>query len=122
MTKTLPKLKKEAEKYVNAYVRKRDAELPCISCGKHKVLQAGHYYPVKGYDGLRFNTDNIHGECAGCNCFDESHLIHYTKNIKDRIGLERFEELEKAAADYKMNGYKYTRSELTEIIEKYKKL
>lgn len=105
---------------VNAYIRKRDEGKPCVSCGQFKVLQAGHYYPVSGYDGLRFNLDNIHGECARCNCFDESHLIHYGKNLLDRIGQERLDALNQAAADYKMNGYRWTRAELNEINETIK--
>jgi hypothetical protein len=83
--KTLPKLKAEAQDIFNAYIRRRDAELPCISCGQYKHLQAGHYHAVKGYDSLRYDEDNVHGECAGCNCFDESHLIGYGRNLVKRF-------------------------------------
>lgn len=113
--KTLAKLKQEVQKLVNKVVRERDKGKPCVSCGQLKTLQAGHYYPVSGYDGLRFDLDNIHGECAGCNCFDHAHLIHYTENIPDRIGEERLKDLHEKAKDYKMNGYRWTRAELEEI-------
>ena len=119
--KSLPKLKSELQILFNSFIRKRDEGLPCISCGKYKSdIQAGHFYAVKGYDGLRYFEDNVHGECSGCNCFDESHLIGYGENIIERIGEERLAALKQRAADYKMNGYKWSRSELEEKIAYYK--
>lgn len=120
-TKSLPKLKKELQKVFNAYIRQRDSNQPCISCGQFKPLQAGHFYSVKMYDGLRFDEDNCFGECVGCNCFNESHLIGYGDNLIGRIGQDRVNELKQRAADYKKNGYKWSRSELLELIEIYKK-
>lgn len=117
---SLPKLKAKAQEVFNAYIRERDKDLPCISCGQYKTLQAGHYYPVKGYDGLRYDLDNVHGECAGCNCFDEGHLISYGENLKHKIGEQRMAELKQRAAEYKKNGKKWSRSELMDIIKKYK--
>lgn len=120
-TKTLPKLKAELQIIFNTFIRRRDEGKPCISCGNYKLLQAGHYYPVQGYDGLRFDENNVHGECSACNCFDESHLIHYTNNLHERIGDINFNKLKREADNYKMNGYKYTRSEIIEKISHYKK-
>lgn len=119
-TKSLPKLKADLQEIFNAYIRKRDEGRPCISCGQFRLLQAGHYYPVSGYDGLRFNEINVNGECSGCNCFDQSHLIHYGKNLVLKYGSEKVSELDELAANYKKNGYKWSRSELMELIEKYK--
>ena len=119
--KSLPKLKADLQKIFNEFIRLRDKDQPCISCGQFKTLQAGHYYSVKGYDGLRFNEDNVHGECASCNCWDESHLIHYGLNLPDRIGVERNRDLFINAANYKHDGYKWCRYELAEMIELYKK-
>ena len=118
--KSLPKLKAELQIIFNSYIRERDKNQPCISCGQFKPLQAGHFFPVNGYDSLRFNEDNVHGECAGCNCFDEGHLIGYQDNLRVRIGNDRLEELKERARDYKKNGYKWTRSELEAMIERYK--
>jgi len=96
--------------------------LPCISCNQFKENEAGHYFAVKGYDGLRFDEDNVNSECHYCNCYDESHLIAYGENLKKKIGQERYDALCERAAEYKRNGYKWSRSELIELIEKYKKL
>ena len=118
--KTLPKLKQDAQKLFNAFIRRRDEGKPCISCGQYKPLQAGHFYPVSTHDGLRFDEDNAHGEDAYCNCFNEGHLIGYAENLLIRIGPERFDALKQRAAEYKQNGYKFSRTELQEIIEKYR--
>ena len=118
-------MKKEAIKKVkvqekcNEYIRLRDAGKPCISCGKVTTLQAGHYWPVGGYDGLRFNELNINGECAYCNAWDKAHLIGYRKNLIKKIGLESVEALDARAEGYRKNGYKFTRSELLEIYNYY---
>ena len=118
-------MKKETIKKVkvqekcNEYIRLRDAGKPCISCGKVTTLQAGHYWPVGGYDGLRFNELNINGECAYCNAWDKAHLIGYRKNLIKKIGLESVEALDARAEDYRRNGYKFTRSELLEIYNYY---
>ena len=120
-TKSLPKLKADLQKVFNAYIRARDEGKPWISCGQMKDLQAGHYYPVQGYEGLRFDEYNVHGECAGCNCFNQAHLIFYTENLKERIGEKEYYFLKLRASNYKQNGYKWSRYELAEMIELYKK-
>lgn len=119
-TKTLPKLKAELQVLFNSYIRERDKDEPCISCGEYKPLQAGHFYTVKQYDSLRFNEDNCAGECSYCNLFDGMHLLKYSENLKKRIGEERFNNLEYLANLYKKDGYKWTRSELLGLIEFYK--
>lgn len=118
--KTLPQLKNELQTVFNEFIRLRDSEKPCISCGEFKPLQAGHFFAVKGYDALRFNEDNVHGECAGCNCFNESHLIYYHDRLIERIGQERVDELKLCAETYKRLGYKWSKSELKELIIEYK--
>ena len=118
---SLPKLKAKAQLVFNEYIRLRDKDCTCISCNQWKdPKQAGHYYAVKGYDGLRFDEINCNGECPGCNCFDESHLIGYGENLLNRIGRVEFDLLKLRASDYKKRGYKWSRSEIEEIIEKYK--
>lgn len=119
--KSLPKLKAECQMVFNAFIRNRDEDKPCISCGLPKQYkQAGHYYPTQGYDGLRFDEFNCHGECVGCNCFDSGHLIAYGENLLNRIGKAEFDSLKKRAFNYKRNGHKWSRSEIEDLIKKYK--
>lgn len=119
-TKTLGKVKQDVQNVVNKYIRLRDKDKPCISCGKyHPKKQAGHFHPVKGYDGLRFDEDNINGECPYCNCWDDGHLIGYSERLRERIGSTRYYGLIDRAHEYKCNGYKFTRSELVQIKQKF---
>lgn len=119
--KSLPKLKQELQLVFNSFVRRRDEGKPCISCGQFKEKkQAGHYFPVQGYDGLRFDEFNVNGECVGCNCFDDSHLIHYGENLRGRIGEDEYNWLKDCAAEYKRTGHKWSRSEIIEQIAYYK--
>jgi hypothetical protein len=121
-TQSIPKLKAKCQLVFNEYIRLRDKDKPCISCGKtHDYKQAGHFYSVRMYDGLRFHEDNCHGECPGCNGFDTMHLLSYSENLKKHIGQDGYEWLKDMAADYKKHGYKWTRYELLELIETYKK-
>ena len=119
--KSIPALLKIAERHFNAFIRRRDADQPCIACSQFKTLQAGHYYPAGHYPMLRFNEDNCHGEDLKCNYYSGDHLIGYRKNLIARIGIERVEKLDMIAAINKRTGHKWDRFTLIEIIEKYKK-
>lgn len=95
--KTKSEVKKEVERVVNAYIRERDKELPCISCGSftsYPFFHAGHFKSVGSNDTLRFETDNIHKQCAQCNTHLHSNTIPYRINLIKKIGLERVEWLE----------------------------
>ena len=120
-TKSLPKLKGEAQILFNKWIRLRDEDQPCISCGKFcESYDAGHYYATQGYDGLRFNPDNCHKECVKCNRFDDSHLIGYGFNLEVKLGKKRYNELIQRARDYKQSGKKWSRSEIEDLIKEYK--
>lgn len=116
---TMGKLLQKLQTVFNEYIRLRDKDKPCISCGKYtETKDAGHFYPVSGYAGLRFDEFNVHGECPRCNRFDESHLIHYAENLKERIGIE-YDYLKARAEAYKMNGHKWSRPQIEEEIKIY---
>jgi len=135
--KTTAKLKQDLQKLFNKFIRERDSDgirFTCISCGETKPvdqMNAGHFFAVGGYDGLRFDEDNVHGECAYCNCWNESHLIKYTINLQGKIGLTRFNELLERAQAYKRSGQvsflngiesKWYRPDIEELIKHYKNL
>lgn len=120
---TIPKLKGKLQLKFNKFIRERDGDDNgmglCISCGTWQKLQAGHYFAVSGYDGLRFDEDNVHGECSRCNCWDESHLIPYGRNLLEKIGQERYNALLERADDYKKNGNRWQRADLEEMMNRY---
>ena len=110
---TLAKIKANVQRVVNKYIRERDRngdKFKCISCSKVRdvrYMDAGHFYPIKGYDGIRFDLDNIHGECSRCNRFDDAHLIGYQLNLERKIGKKRLARLHKKAQAYKRDWYNY---------------
>ncbi len=114
----LPKLLEKTQKVVNSYIRRRDEGLPCISCGSYNGNQAGHYFTVKGYSALRFNEWNIWLQCAGCNMFKHGNQAMYRIGLVERIGEKAVKELEYEAVHNRVK--KWSRTELNELIERYK--
>lgn len=100
--KTLPQLTREAQTAFNAWIRARDANQPCISCGKpagdlsglHAGRDAGHYRSVGSASHLRFNEDNVHAQCVHCNQWRAGNAVDYRLGLLLRIGPARVEALE----------------------------
>ena len=122
LDKTLSQLKAIAVTHFHKYIRNRDRGKPCVSCGRHTTLQAGHYYSAGQHPSVRFNEDNVHGQCLSCNYFKHGNLINYSHNLLDRIGQERFKKLKLKIDLSKRSKFKWDKFYLVEIIEKYKAL
>jgi hypothetical protein len=85
---------------VHAYVRNRDKGKPCISCGTNwnQDFQCGHHYKSETFLTLRFNLDNLHGQCRRCNLHLEGAFDNYALNLPNRIGIERYNKLVELAS------------------------
>ena len=119
--KTQKQLKAKAISVFNAYIRKRDSDLGCISCGSHKDIQAGHFYSAGHHELLRFNEDNVNSQCLRCNYHLSANLINYRKNLIKKIGIDRVEKLDYLAqVGKRQRGKVHDRFTLIDIIEKYK--
>jgi 5-methylcytosine-specific restriction endonuclease McrA len=105
-------LKKEVQKVVNKYIRLRDAELGCISCCTGSCDEAGHFWPMGANGALRYDLDNLHGQCTSCNRWKHGNLLEYRLALVKKIGEVRVEYLDAHHHDVK----KWTREEL-EIIK-----
>ena len=108
---------KDTQVAFNAWIRARDADLPCISCGRHHEGQyhAGHYRTVGANPELRFEPLNAWKQCAPCNNHLSGNLINYRISLLQRIGEEKvawlegphqakkhtIEELKAMTADYR---------------------
>ncbi|MFA5040025.1 MAG: recombination protein NinG [Bdellovibrionales bacterium] len=111
-------LKRKAIEVFNAYIRARDKDKPCVSCGyigEGRQFHAGHYRPAGNVAILRFDERNVHRQCSICNNHLSGNLVNYRFELINRIGLDQVEELE-ATNDPKQ----YTIEEYAEIIKKYK--
>jgi hypothetical protein len=61
---------------VNAMIRERDAGQPCISCGKPRKLEAGHFRN-SNQGTTRFHPWNLNGQCATCNRYSGGVTYEY---------------------------------------------
>lgn len=115
---TTASLKKRAQTVFNAWIRERDKGQPCISCGNTTELQAGHYYSAGHFPQLRFNEDNVHGQCLRCNYFVCGNLTPYRVNLEKKIGAERLATLDALSRQRGVNHS--NRFFYIEILNRYK--
>jgi len=108
---------KEAQTAFNAYIRERDKDEPCISCGRFHAgkYDAGHYRSTKAASHLRYCEDNVWKQCRPCNGPLSGNLLEYRIRLIQKIGFARVESLEN---DNRI--YKWTIEELKEIKSIYR--
>ena len=91
---------KEAQAAVNKYIRLRDRNKPCVSCGGNPeqirggTFDAGHYRSRGSASHLRFNLLNIHKQCVKCNRFNSGNAVDYRIELINRIGQDNVDKLE----------------------------
>lgn len=89
---------KELQTAFNAWIRARDAGLPCISCGRPASWRgqwdAGHYRSVGSNPASRFDPLNVNKQCGPCNVHLSGNLIAYRAGLVKKIGLSEVERLE----------------------------
>jgi len=89
-TKKLQKLNRLHDivwNFMSRYVRLRDFERGCITCGKkvsYNEFQAGHFVHVNSLD---YDEKNINGQCSGCNCYKHGDLGQYAVNLDRKWGI-----------------------------------
>lgn len=110
---------REAQQAFNAWVRERDAEQPCISCGRHHQgkYDAGHYRSVGSNPALRFEPLNCHKQCVPCNQHKSGNAIEYRIGLVARVGAETVAWLEEPHEPKR-----YSIDDLKAIKAKYKAL
>ena len=97
--KTISDYIKEAQKWVNRFVRLRDKEQGCISCGTPLTgkYDAGHFFSAGGHGSVRFDVRNIHA-------------------LLTKIGSEEFDKMEAKSKGV----HKWNKEELENIIKEFK--
>jgi len=105
---------KAAQTAFNRYIRARDYDLPCISCGTERPdiqYAAGHYFTVGGYPELRYSLLNVNKQCnKNCNMELSGNIAAYRVGLVEKIGIKNMEWLESNHPPKK-----YTIDELKEI-------
>ncbi|WP_052478930.1 recombination protein NinG [Vibrio jasicida] len=107
----------EAQKWFNLFVRLRDHNQPCISCGRKtgSKMNAGHYRSVADCSALRYHELNVHLQCEYCNRHKHGSENSYRKRLILKIGIEQVDWIE-----HHEPHYFYSVDELKSIITLYK--
>lgn len=83
---------------VNQYVRWRDRDEPCCTCGTTNPnikYDAGHFHTKKARPDIRFELTNIHKQCSmRCNVHGSGMRNEYEKFIIEKYGAEHLAWLE----------------------------
>jgi hypothetical protein len=108
---------KEAQTAFNLFVRVRDADQPCISCGRHHQGQfhAGHYLSVGARPELRFEEFNVAKQCAPCNTHLSGNAVLFRKALLEKLGVEVVDWLEgpHATKHYSVDDLKAIKADYT---------
>ena len=113
--KSLPKL---AKYHFHAYIRLRDKDSGCISCGKpfNGKYDAGHFWNSNNHASIRYDEDNVHGQCVTCNQHLHGNLLEYQSRLLNKIGHYNYARLE----DLRHKHVQWTNDQYQEIIKIYK--
>ena len=110
-----------AKKVFQHWVRLRDADLPCISCGCFHCDEwaGGHWWAAGQYSGLMFHPWNCNKQCnVHCNKFLSGNSNNYRIGLVKKIGEENVKWIEENKD--RLRKQEYSREELIEITKKYK--
>lgn len=108
---------REAQAAFNAFIRARDHDQPCISCGRFHdgSWDAGHYRSVGAAPALRFDENNVHKQCVPCNQHKGGNVVEYRIRLVEKIGRIAVEWLEREPPPAK-----YTIEDAQKIKARYK--
>lgn len=83
------------QKVFNTYIRTRDKDKNCISCNKKLVgkYDAGHFFSVGAYPNLRFNENNVFGQCVHCNRDKHGNVKEYDLRLQNILSIEDYTQL-----------------------------
>lgn len=128
---SLSKLKKEFWRIFSTYTRMRDKGI-CFSCGKEipdyydrygtlqpgwKAAHAGHFITAKSCGlALYFNEFNVNCQCYHCNINLSGNWVEYERNIKEKWGQGKVDELKQLKWTGKV---KYCKQDYIDLIHCY---
>jgi len=110
----------EAQIIFNKFIRLRDKDEPCISCGRydHEIdyigvggkWDCGHWKTRGAFPELRFNEFNAHKQCKSCNggagkYTKKNHTVaqSYKLNLIEKIGQKNVDILESKHEQLKLS-------------------
>jgi hypothetical protein len=118
--KTLTDYENEAKKEFQKYIRKRDENLSCVSCGTFQtdIWDGGHFKKAELYSGVIFDEMNCHRQCRKCNRFLGGNELNYREGLVKRYGIDYVLEIEERAL--RLKRHKYSKEDLIGLKNLYK--
>ena len=116
--------KKLAWNAFSKFIRLRDKDLGCISCGTNNnvVYAAGHFRSRGAIGALMFHEDNVHKQCnKHCNSALSGNYRNYKPALISKIGQEKVDWLEGHHEPKKYSAEDYVRIKKL-YLEKYRNL
>ena len=74
------------------------------------------------YSNLKYNENNIHGQCRQCNLRKDGNEAGYRIGLKNRFNEDYVNNLDNLANEYKKTTFKWDREELKKIRTYYNNL
>lgn len=119
----IPKLKKKLDLIFGSYIRARDKDhtgwAVCCTCDKpcrDGNVNAGHYIS-RGFLRTRYEETNVNAQCVNCNNWMGGRADDHERFIAEKYGQE---EVDRLRAIKVTEGFKFTKDDYLELIEKYK--
>lgn len=121
--KTASDYRKEAQAAFNSWIRLRDVDQPCISCGDYSpndsrggAWDCGHYRSTGANPELRFEPLNAAKQCKKCNQHLSGNVVNFRIGLRNRIGDEDLAWVEGAH-----KAKHYSKDDLREIRDHYRR-
>ena len=111
---TMPRLLKKADAIFSIWIRTRDG-YRCVLCNSTVRVQNGHLI-ARGKRAVRFDVKNCNAQCSRCNYKHEFEPQHYISWFLRKWGEGEYLDL----VDKSKPIYKFSRSELEDLCEKYR--
>ena len=119
--KSISALIQESRTPFQKWIRFRDANDGCISCGSTTadIYHAGHYFKAETYRGLIFDEMNVNKQCSKCNIYLNGNESAYREGLVRKYGEEAVKALEERANE--LRAYQWDREEIKAIKKEYQK-
>jgi len=85
-SKNLKLAKAKADRYFSLYIRKRDEDKPCITCGKFTAEKDCGHFISRRFEAVRMDEQNAHGQCIKCNRFEYGNQFEHGVQIDKLYG------------------------------------
>lgn len=85
--------KAKADKYFSLYIRERDKNKPCVTCGKMVSDKDCGHFLSRRFENTRYDEKNAHGQCQKCNRFEYGNQYEHSVSIDELYGAGTCEKL-----------------------------